>query len=86
MKSHVTLTSGLLDCDRSQEARLKDGELKFGLEDDEKPPSPNPHLNENETLKEEYGSPPNQYLGLPLEEIDKGIMTKVRTSRVQLSN
>ena len=66
---------------RSQEAHLKDGELKFGLDEDEmdKRPERNPDLEEGKPLKDEYGQPPAYYMGLPLEEIDKGIKDKVLT-------
>ena len=64
---------------RSQEAHLKDGELKFGLDEDEfgKRPERNSDLEEGKPLKAEYGQPPAYYMGLPLEEIDRGITDKV---------
>ncbi|XP_070174402.1 sodium channel protein 1 brain-like isoform X2 [Littorina saxatilis] len=63
---------------RSQEAHLKDGELKFGLDEDEleRRPDRNPDLEEGTSLKPEFGEPPPYYLGLPLEEVDPGIPSK----------
>ncbi|KAL8586233.1 hypothetical protein ACOMHN_021498 [Nucella lapillus] len=63
--------------ERSQEAHLKDGELKFGLDDaEDKVIERNPDLEEGKALKREYGEPPAYYMGLPLEEVDKGVTAK----------
>ena len=64
---------------RSQEAHLKDGELKFGRDDDglDKRPDRNPDLEEGQILKPIYGQPPAYYMGLPLKEIDEGVSDKV---------
>lgn len=68
---------------KAQEAHLVDGELIFGAEEDEsdKPPPKNPDLHEGSVLREEYGVFPRDYLGKPIEEIDKGIRDKVRLWR-----
>ncbi|KAK7496846.1 hypothetical protein BaRGS_00011826, partial [Batillaria attramentaria] len=65
---------------RVNDAFIKDGELKFGLDGEdscmEKKMDCNPDLREGKQLKEIYGTPPSHLLGLPLEEIDPGIREK----------
>jgi hypothetical protein len=70
---------------RAQEARLEDGELKFGMEEDpSKKQKPNPDLEDGKHLKlMEYQAPPQQYRGIPLEEVDPGIQGKVCVNAFQ---
>ena len=62
----------------AQDAHLVDGELKFGLEDDEDAPEPvNPDLAEGCMLTKAYGRFPPRLYATPIEEIDEGIQYKV---------
>ncbi|XP_048254003.1 sodium channel protein 1 brain-like isoform X4 [Haliotis rufescens] len=62
---------------KGQTARLVDGDLRFGDEDEEDHIlEPDPLLHEGNTLTENYGVFPTPYCGWPIEEIDQGIKDK----------
>ncbi|XP_046574320.1 sodium channel protein 1 brain-like [Haliotis rubra] len=62
---------------KGQTARLVDGDLRFGDDDeDEQHVEPDPLLHEGNTLTENYGVFPTPYCGWPIEEIDQGIKDK----------
>ena len=61
----------------AQEAHLVDGELKFGIDDDDLPPPENPELREGCVLTKAYGRFPTRLYGRPIEDIDPGIQYKV---------
>ncbi|XP_035829755.1 sodium channel protein 1 brain [Aplysia californica] len=61
----------------AHEAHLVDGELKFGMDDDEEElPPENADLREGCLLTKAYGRFPLRLLGKPIEEIDPGIQDK----------
>ncbi|GFR71119.1 sodium channel protein [Elysia marginata] len=62
---------------QAQVAHLVDGELKFGVDEDEdKLPPENPDLREGCVFTKVYGAFPPRLLGKPIEEIDRGIRDK----------
>lgn len=60
----------------TKDAHLRDGQLKFDFDEEDKLPDINPDLEHDMPLKPEYGTVPSCLLGIPLEEIDEG--TKAR--------
>ncbi|BFY98489.1 hypothetical protein BsWGS_01529 [Bradybaena similaris] len=61
----------------AQDAHLVDGELIFGVPDDEdRLPPENPELKDGSLFTKVYGSFPNHLLGTPIEELDPGIRDK----------
>ena len=63
---------------QAQVAHLVDGELKFGVDEEEdKLPPENPDLREGCAFTKAYGPFPPRLLGKPIEEIDRGIRDKV---------
>ena len=66
---------------QAQVAHLVDGELKFGVdEEDDRLPPENPDLREGCVFTKAYGAFPPRLLGVPIEEIDRGIRDKVSSS------
>ncbi|GFO40930.1 sodium channel protein [Plakobranchus ocellatus] len=62
---------------QAQVAHLVDGELKFGVdEEDDRLPPENPDLREGCAFTKAYGAFPPRLLGKPIEEIDRGIRDK----------
>lgn len=62
----------------AQDAHLVDGELIFGVQDDEdRLPPENPELKDGSLFTKVYGTFPPHLLGTPIEELDPGIRDKV---------